>query len=176
MRRSVCRPSWLMFSLLVTLSSPQALPAQIEDIFYFGGGLQLGYVFGEGPSFGAELTFGVFAPGNLPIASSIGVGMRGNPTEPQLLTYLSGSVSAIGLLGISIGKTFYVLDGRNYDGSRYSVYGVLPTLFPFPLGPNLFLNSMVSLEYYRYPNLDTTSWLIGMWGRFVYLLSDFHYT
>jgi len=174
MRRSMSRPMLLMFGLLVTLSSPQALPAQIDNIVYFGGGLQLGYVFGEGPSFGAEVTFGIFAPGNLPIASSIALGMHVNPAEPQSLTYVSWSVSAAGLLGISIGKTFYLLDGRNYEGTRHSVYGVLP--LPIPLGNNLLTSAMVSLEYYRYPNLDTSSWLIGMWGRFAVLLSDFHYT
>ena len=167
MRTPMHRPSLLLFGLLTTLSSPNALPAQ-DFIPYIGGGLRLGYAFGEGPSFGAEVTLGVLQDiGRTAGLTSIALGIQNNPIAPGPLTYVSWAAATLippmDLVGIAVGRTYYSLDGKNYWGTRSILWG----------GP-LFI--LVSLESYRFPNLDTRKWSIGLWGRLAWPLVDFHYT
>ncbi|MCH7573892.1 MAG: hypothetical protein IIA59_02090 [Candidatus Marinimicrobia bacterium] len=167
MRTPTSRPLLLIFGLSITLASPRALPAQGLDFNqYIGGGLRLGYVFGEGPSYGAEVTFGVLV---FPIITSIALGIQSIPTAPRQLSYVSLSGSIFGMLGIAAGKTFYSVDGVKYGGTRSIIWGAMAVPLQNPyFGRYTILGSLVSLESYRFPNLDTQKWMIGLWGRFAF--------
>ena len=177
MRAQMSRSLLLIFGLMITLSSPRSLPAQIFPP-YLGGGLRLGYVIGEGLSLGAEVTLGVLLPvGRNPIVGSISIGFQTNPTVPRVLTYKSVSAATplsetLSLVGVAFGKTRYSSDGYNkYSGTRFILWGAQSLGFSNP-----FISALVSLESYRFPNLDTSKWSIGLWGKAALLLGDFFYT
>ena len=137
----------LVLGLFTTLSSPQALPAQALP--YIGFGLRLGYVIGEGPSFSAEMTAGIFMLGFI---GSIGVGGQTMPTAPNKFGYVCLSGGYL-LGGFSVGPIFYSQDNNKYIGTRKSIWA----------GPMIVL---VSWDSYQFPSLDAPKkMLIGLWGR-----------
>ncbi len=128
---------------------PTLTHAQVEYAIYANPGIRLGYVFGEGFTFGTELTFGVFFLRSA-IHTSVGVGYQRIPKEPKRFCYVSGQAGFF-IFGASIGNIFDA-DGHTV-GSRFAAYAI-------------WLVPGISYEVLKFPSLSTEYRSFGFWGKF----------
>jgi hypothetical protein len=126
---------------------------------YVNPGMRVVYTFGEGITWGVEITLGIIYWDAL-IHSSVAIGWQKNPYYPQELHYIALQ-GGIYLFGASIGQTFYG-DGKGREkGVRYTGYlGPLPILTEGVLGL-----AFATYEYYRFPALKKTYHSLSICGK-----------
>lgn len=138
----------ILFILLFSTSKAQ--------IFYVSPGLKIGYVFGEGPCFGAEITVGVFYA----LYASVAVGFEKLPNDKESFSYVAlqgGSILPIDnfypAVGLSIGKTVTINQAEPQYGTRLSIHSGL-------------LYGLLVYEHLRFPTLDKNYNTLGVFGKY----------
>lgn len=147
----------LLFLLQILTVAP--IKAQIP---YISPGIELGYIFGQGFTFSAEVTLGIciyLAHG------SIALGHQLIPEKPKSLSYFAVQGGTLEY-GASIGGVSYNDNGTEETGSRFAIY------YGFPLSWKLgVVNPVIILssKLLDFPSLDTRYMSIGIWGKLLTL-------
>jgi len=145
-----------------------------DELFgYINPDVKIGYTFGEGFSWGVEVTFGAFY-WKPPIPhGSIAIEWERKWDFPLEFIYVSfqGGLTSI---GGSIGRTFYKVDNKFRTGKRYSAYVGLPIPIELEQIRLWFISTeFVSYEYTKFPALDKTFYNLCLWGKIPIVLPGY---
>lgn len=155
------------FSLLWILILSEPIRAQIGLFPYVSPGIRLGYVLGQGFSFSAEVTAGVFGGWDveeIPWHASIALGRKWIPQKPKRLNYISFQGGLL-IFGGSYGKIYYKENGISKTGSRFAPY--------VSLG---YGHLLLNYEILSFPSFSNRYKSFGVWGKFPIVLSEEFYS